>query len=98
MANEHVLSASWREELRHAALYVFTWHAAAGPLRAALEIQLTYAMQLGKPIRIARLDPTPVPEDLCVGYADIQTAWVTSAAHLRQQCLAWLADLPEQTP
>jgi hypothetical protein len=86
--------AAWQEGYRRSRLIVLLWDAAQ-PGITFLE-KLAYAQQLGKPIRLLCLDATPVPDDLCAGYADVQTARVAEPDEGGAQILRWVAELDER--
>jgi hypothetical protein len=82
-------SGDWRWGLERSRLCVLLW--SADPRHAALQRQkLAYAQQLGKPIRILLREGDRLPEDLCAGYADVETARVGSPATAGPLIQAWL--------
>lgn len=83
----------WRYGIRHARLFVMVWSTQAR--HHALQRQkLAYAMQCGRPIRLLCREGARLPEDLCLGYADVQTARVETAEEAQRQVMTWLAELP----
>lgn len=87
--------AAWQEGYRRSGLIVLLWNAAQGG--PAFCERVAYAQQLGKPIRLLCLDATPVPEDLCAGYADVQTARVAEPDAGGAQILRWVEELEERS-
>ncbi len=80
-----------QELFRWSRIIVLLWDAAQ-PTAVFVE-RLAYAMQLGKPIRLLRLDDTRVPEDLGGGYADLETARVHGEGDGLRQIEVWLEAL-----
>ena len=82
----------WRWAIRHSRLLCMAW--SADPQDATTQREkLAYAQSLGRPIRLLCLDDTRLPEDLCVGYEDLQAARVASQEEGGRQIKAWLAEL-----
>jgi hypothetical protein len=85
-------TTAWQFYLRHSRMLVMLW-SAKGELGATQRAKLAYGMQLGKPIRLLALAPTRLPEDLCVGYGDVQGAQVTDTTQMQRQVHAWLEEV-----
>lgn len=83
----------WRKALRYSRIYVCLWSAAQARHYTTLQQRFAYAQQLRKPVRILRMDTTPLPEDLCVGYADVQVARCATSAQGAAQVDQWLEEV-----
>lgn len=87
----------WRFGVRHSRMFVQCWSAEPQYAHTQRE-KLAYAMALGKPIRIVTLGTTPLPDDLCVGYDDFQSARCADPEAIGPQVLAWLEALKQREP
>jgi hypothetical protein len=88
-------TTDWRYGIRHSRMVCLIW-SDLPKYQAIQRTKLAYAQELGKPIRLLCLEGNRLPEDLCAGYADVQTARVTTQADAAQQIQAWLRELEEQ--
>jgi hypothetical protein len=88
-------TTDWKYGIRHSRMLCLIW-SDLPQYQTTQRKKLLYAQELGKPIRLLCLDGTRLPEDLCAGYADVQTARVTTQADGVQQIQAWLRDLEAQ--
>jgi hypothetical protein len=88
-------TTDWRAAIQNSRMLCLFWSPA--PAAAAIQrTQLAFAMALGKPIRLLLRTGTRLPEDLCVGYADLRVARVAHEADVGRQITVWLAELEEQ--
>jgi hypothetical protein len=85
-------ATDWKYGIRRSRLFCLLW-SDAPQYQAMQRERLAYAQRLGKPIRLLCVDATRLPEDLCAGYADVQTARVTTEEDTTRQIQAWLREL-----
>jgi len=87
-----ITTTDWKYGIRRSRIFCMLW-SDAPQYQAMQRERLAYAQRLGKPIRLLCVDATRLPEDLCKGYADVQTARMTTEEDATRQIQAWLREL-----
>ncbi len=85
---------NWRYGVRHSRMMCMIW-SPAPEHQETQRAKLAYAQALSKPIRLLCLGATRLPEDVCAGYADVQSARIRTKEDAARQISAWLVALEE---
>lgn len=79
----------WRTAITRSRIFLLVWSATTARHGHVWQ-HLAYAQRLGKPIRVLLLGDARLPEDFCAGYADVETARVTTPEEGATQTQRWL--------
>jgi hypothetical protein len=86
----------WQLACQRGRVFVLVWSRAGASHLSEMRRKLAYAQQLQKPIRILRTDGPPIPEDLCLGHQDLQTAYAPTPEDAVRQIERWLDEITQR--